>query len=115
MEGWRHLRDELHGRLELPSTITETVQFRDAQDMVRLFVRDCCAEGPSDRLQVRYADFKRAFRTYLWREGIKEQYSDNRITKALQARGYKRSQDAHDVWYFGVGVADQSLLGKQED
>lgn len=87
IDGWKRLRGELKGRLTLPSTVSATQDYRDAQDVIAQFVAECCVEGPEHA--IKYSRLKRAFREYLKREDIHEQYTDHRISKALKGRGYE--------------------------
>jgi P4 family phage/plasmid primase-like protien len=101
VQGWRRLRDELHGRLALPTTDTETQTYRSAQDLIEQFIGECCDVAPEH--SIRFAEFKNAFRRYLWHEGVKEQYTDQRIGRVLKAKGYTvDAEKPHERTYRGL-------------
>lgn len=106
LRGWRRYRDEQHGRLSLPTTVAETKAYRSAQDVVAQFIDECCTEYSHDRVPC--SVFKRAFRYYLFREGIKEQYTDTRIGQAMTDRHYQKEKSG-DWTYLGVAVRTEWL------
>jgi putative DNA primase/helicase len=103
LEGWKRLRDDLDGKLVLPTTQEATRTYRDAQDVLAQFIGECCTEGPE--FTTRYSEFKEAFRRFLRREDIHEQYTDTRIGRALAARGYESFRSGA-MKYRGLQVID---------
>jgi putative DNA primase/helicase len=103
LEGWQRLRDDLDGKLVLPTTQETTQAYRSAQDMLAQFVSQCCIEG--NEYTETYSDIKQVFRKFLRREDVHEQYTDARIGRALGARHYE-SYHSGALWYRGLRIID---------
>lgn len=95
VEGWWRYVREQHGRLQLPSTVEPTAEYRDAQDQFARFLEDDCVVGRAENgatVWCTFAALKSAF--FYWRKDhdVREDYSDKRIAAALDERGFQNFQ-----------------------
>jgi putative DNA primase/helicase len=84
---WAHIADMKAKRgLYLPTTVEATAVYRTSQDYIAQFIAEGCEVGETFWCTV--AMFKAYFRAWLEEEKVHEPYSDIRIGKALEERGF---------------------------